>query len=240
MLGTWLSSGSPVVAEVAAQFSFDWFLLDMEHGSGSEEQLLETLRAMSGTSARLIVRVPGLLPEMIGRVLDRGADGIMLPHVSNARQAEDCVKAMRYPPYGARGYSSSIRAYNYGLDVPQDPSAVKPFFMAQIEDAEGVENAKEIAAVDGVDILFVGPADLKLALSNQPADGNGMDYDNALLAVAESVRRHGKNAGILMRNRNDFEYLKNMGYSCIAVDSDLGILKKGYQSLVEWSKQVKE
>lgn len=236
-LGTWLSSGSPVVSEVAAQFSFDWFLLDLEHGSGSEEQLLEAFRAMSDSPAKLIVRVPGLLPELIGRILDRGADGIMLPHVSNAQQAEQCVKAMRYLPFGIRGYSSSVRAYNYGLHVPSDPSDVKPIFMAQIEDTAGVRNANEIAAVDGVDILFVGPADLKLALSHQSTDDKSLDYESALTKVSEASKQHGKNAGILMRNMDDFDNLKKMKYSCIAVDSDLGILKKGYQHILNQLKK---
>jgi|SRR5690606_6322781 len=236
-LGTWLSSGSPVVSEIAAQFSFDWFLLDMEHGNGSEEQLLEALRAMSNSPARLIVRVPGLLPDMIGRVLDRGADGIMLPHVSDVRQAEDCVKAMRYLPHGTRGFSSSVRAYNYGLRVPADPSAVRPIFMAQIEDAEGVRCAKDIASVDGVDVLFVGPADLRLALSHQPDDARALTYESALVSVSESARQYGKKAGILMRNMDEFEHLKRLEYSCIAVDSDLGIIKKGYQHILEQLKK---
>lgn len=236
ILGTWLSSGSPIVSEVAAQFSFNWFLLDMEHGSGSEEQLMETLRAMSGTPARLIVRVPGFLPEVIGRVLDRGADGIMLPHVTDAQQAEDCVKAMYYPPFGTRGYSSSVRAYNYGLQVPRDISAVKPIFMAQIEDGSGVRGAEEIAAVPGVDVLFVGPNDLKLALSHQPTSET-LSYEDALKKVSESAKKSGKKAGLLMRRIDDFDQLKKLGYSCIAVDSDLGILKRGYQDLLEQLKK---
>ena len=232
-LGTWLSTGSPVVAEIAGQFSFDWFLLDLEHGGGAEAQLTETLRAMSGCAAKLIVRVPYLLPDMIGRVLDRGADGIMLPHVTDAQQARECAKAMRYLPHGTRGYSSSVRAYNYGLRVPLDPTEVKPIFMAQIEDAEGVRNAKEIAAVDGVDVLFVGPADLKLALRHQPTENEALTYEDALTTVSESAKAHGKKSGILMRSIGDFEQLKKSGYSCIAVDSDMGILKRGYQQLLE-------
>lgn len=236
-LGTWLSSGSPVVSEVAAQFSFDWFLLDMEHGNGSEEQLLEAIRAMASSPARLIVRVPGLLPDMIGRVLDRGADGIMLPHVTSAQQAKDCVQAMRYLPNGRRGFSSSVRAYKYGLQVPKDPSEVRPIFMAQIEDAAGVRASKEIAAVDGVDVLFVGPADLKLALSHQPTNKNALDYERSLAIVSKSAKQHTKRAGILMRNIADFDHLKELEYRFIAVDSDLGILKRGYQQLL---KQLKD
>ena len=236
-LGTWLSSGAPVVSEMAAQFSFDWFLLDLEHGSGSEEQLLQSLRAMSESPARLIVRVPGFLPEMIGRVLDWGADGIMLPHVSSAQQAIDCVAAMRYPPVGWRGYSSTVRAYRYGLDSPENPQEVKPLCFAQIEDVEGVRNVHDIAAVDGVDVLFVGPADLKLALNHQPPE-HAIDFEEALRQVAAAAKVYGKKAGILLRDRHDFVNLLSIGYSCIAIDSDLGILRKGYQGLMAWYKQV--
>ena len=235
-LGTFLSLGSPVVAEVAAEFPFNWFLLDMEHGSGSEEQVFEAIRAMAASSAHVIVRVPGLLPDVIGRVLDRGADGIMLPHVSNAKQAEACVQAMRYVPRGTRGFSSSVRAYGYGLRVPSDLNQVNPIFIAQIEDVAGVKSAHEIAAVDGVDVLFVGPADLRLTLNQQVGDQQ-LSYEDSLAIVAEAARAHGKKAGILMRDMGDFDHLKNRGYRCIAVDSDLAILRRGYQEIL---KRLKE
>ncbi|SFC52439.1 2-dehydro-3-deoxyglucarate aldolase/4-hydroxy-2-oxoheptanedioate aldolase [Parapedobacter composti] len=236
-LGTWLSVGSPVVAELAAQFSFSWLLLDLEHGSSPEAALPGLLRATAGGEAAAIVRVPELHAATIARVLDWGADGIMLPHVSSAQQAADCVAAMRYPPAGHRGYSTTVRAYRYGMEPSADPTAVRPLFLAQIEDAEGVRHAYDIAAVEGVDVLFVGPGDLKLALAHQP-DADAISFEDALRQVAGAAEAHGKQAGILLRNRDDFTNLASLGYRCMAIDSDLGILRKGYQDILAWYEQL--
>lgn len=238
-LGTWLSIGSPVVTDLAAQFSFDWFLLDLEHGSAPEAQLPELLRTIGERESCAIVRVPELQAATIARVLDWGADGIMLPHVTSARQAAECVAAMRYPPMGHRGYSTTVRTYRYGLEPPVDPRDVKPLFLAQIEDVAGVRHAHEIAAVEGVDILFVGPGDLKLALAHQPA-GNKLGFQEALEQVADAAKVHGKQAGILLRNKDDFANLASLGYRCMAVDSDLAILRKGYQDIITWYKQLND
>lgn len=230
-LGTWLSTGSSVIAELASQFSFDWFLLDLEHGSFSESQLMSQMRSI--TNAHIIVRVPDLTPSLISRVLDWGADGIMLPHVSSPQQARDCVSAMRYPPFGNRGYSSTVRAYQYGLEAPSNPSEVKPICIVQIEDRQGVLKANEIASVEGVDMLFVGPADLKLDLSYQSSN-SPLEFNDALLIVAEAAKDHRKRSGILLREKSLYLDLKNIGYTCLAVDSDLGLLRKGYTELINW------
>lgn len=236
-LGTWLSSGSPVIAELASQFPFDWLLFDLEHGSSPESLLLDQLRASANNTTRAIVRVPALQPTTIARVLDWGADGIMLPHVSSADQAAECVSAMYYPPMGHRGYSTTVRAYKYGLRRPVDPMDVKPICIAQIEDPEGVRNAGKIAAVEGIDILFVGPVDLRLALNHQHID-NAIGFDEALQQVAEAAKEYGKQAGILLRSLSDVNRIKQLGYSCIAVDSDLAILRKGYADIISNAAQT--
>jgi|SRR5690606_26028064 len=236
-LGTWISSGSPVVAELAGQFPFDWLLVDFEHGAASLAVLPEILRAVCRGNPAIIVRVPELNAAVIARVLDWGADGIMLPHVSSAQEAIDCVAAMRYPPVGRRGYSSTVRAYGYGMESPADPQEVKPLCFVQIEDVTGVQQADEIAAVDGVDILFVGPADLRLSLRHQPSTG-AINFDDAVRRVAEAAKTHGKKAGMLLRDRNSLDDIRSIGYVCVAIDSDLGILRTGYKSLFEWFKQI--
>lgn len=229
--GSFLSTGSVVVTEIAAQFPFKWLLLDMEHGGVTEDSLADHLRLFTNKDIASIVRVPSIDPVLIGKVLDAGTDGIMVPHVMSAEQIEACVKAMYYYPRGNRGFSSSTRQYAYGLNIPDDISDNnKPLLFAQIEDVEGVLNAKAIAAVKEVDVLFVGPADLKLALKySAPA---GLSYERALELVAEAASAHNKKAGILVRDRKILGQIKQQGYSCIAIDSDIAILRAGYQSII--------
>jgi len=229
-LGTWLSIGSSVIAEVAAESGFDWLLFDMEHGFGSEESLFAQLVATKGTRSAAIVRVGAPHPDLILRVLDRGADGIMVPHVSTAEEAERCVQAAHYPPRGRRGYSRSVRACNYGLQPPE--TKIPPLVVAQIETIEGVKNAHAIAAVDGVDVLFVGPADLNFDLNARP-DQCPTDYAGCLELVATAAAEHGKQCGILLRNKADMEALQQLGFTLMAVDSDLGILRNQYQTILK-------
>ncbi|RRB02514.1 HpcH/HpaI aldolase family protein [Larkinella rosea] len=223
--GTWLSIGSPVIAELAAACGFDWLLFDLEHGCLTESGLLANLQAAKREGVRLIVRVGSMDSALIARVLDWGASGIMLPHVSTAEQARECVKAMNYPPIGTRGYSSSARSFSYGLHVQQN-TLQQPLFIPQIENEEGVLKAESIAAVDGVDILFVGPADLKLDLSiRRPTPP--ISYETALQQVSLAAKNQQKQAGILVRNRDDLPALKHWGYSCLAIGSDLGMIRDG-------------
>ncbi len=230
-LGSWLSIGSPVIAELAGECGFNWVLIDLEHGCGGEAALLGQLQSLRGTGTAAIVRVGAPQSDLIGRVLDWGADGIMVPHVSNAEEAEACVRAMRYPPEGGRGVSRSVRAYGYGLRPPVAGVVVQPLLFAQIESAEAVENARAIAAVEGVDVLFVGPADLRYDLEAHPAQG-ARDFDACLREVATAANVAGKQCGILLRNAGEVAKVRGLGFTQIAIDSDLGILRAGYQKIV--------
>src|SRR5262245_8233294 len=118
-VGTWLSIGSPVIAELAAESGFDWLLFDLEHGCAPEAWLFAQLQALRGTNVAAIVRVGALHADLIGRVLDWGADGIMVPRISSVADAEACVQAANYPPRGRRGFSRTVRATNYGLRSPE-------------------------------------------------------------------------------------------------------------------------
>ncbi|MCX6907639.1 MAG: aldolase/citrate lyase family protein [Verrucomicrobia bacterium] len=232
-LGTWLSIGSPVVAELAANSGFDWLLFDLEHGCGSEAALLPQLQAIHGSGAAAIVRVGAPYPDLIARVLDWGADGLMIPHVSTAAEAETCVQAAHYPPRGRRGFSGTVRAYGYGLRLPADGEPLrKPLIMAQIETIEAVENVREIAQVDGVDVLFVGPSDLSFDLKARPKLAK-RDYAACLKHVTAAAAKAGKSCGILTRAAAELPALRKQGFDWLAVDSDLAILRNGYRKLVE-------
>jgi 2-dehydro-3-deoxyglucarate aldolase/4-hydroxy-2-oxoheptanedioate aldolase len=234
LLGTWLSIGSPVIAELAAESGFDWLLFDLEHGCGSEAALLGQLQALRSTSAAAIVRVGAPHADLIARVLDWGADGIMVPHVSTAAEAEACVRAMRYPPHGTRGFSRSVRAYGYGLRPPDAASLPQPLLFAQVETLEAVENARAIAAVDGVDgvdVLFVGPADLQFDLGTR-AESATRTFADCLRHVAQAAAEADKLCGILVRDRAELPRLRELGFTHLAIDSDLGILRAGWQRIM--------
>lgn len=224
--GTFISSGSATVAELASLCGLDWLLLDMEHGALTEATLLENLRAVAGRDVFSVVRVPTHEAGLIGRVLDRGAHAIMAPHVESAAQAESLVRAMCYAPTGDRGYSRTVRAYDYGLVAPE--SVERPLLFAQIESFAGVENVEAIARVPGVDVLFVGPADLKLSLATHNAS---ITYDGALARVLAAAKSAGIHTGILARDRADVPNLLAMGFTKIAVDSDLALLRSGFASI---------
>lgn len=232
LLGTWLSIGSPVIAELAAESGFDWLLFDLEHGCGSDASLFGNLQAIKGTKAAGVVRVGAPHPDLVLRALDWGAEGIMVPHVASAAEAEACVQTIHYPPRGRRGMSRTIRAYNYGLNPPTIRAArISPVLMVQIETLQAVERVDDIAAVDGVDVLFVGPGDLIFDISVRGGGENLIE--ESLEKVAAAARAAKKPAGILLRNPEEVERFRQMGFSHIAIDSDLAILRAGYQRLME-------
>lgn len=235
-IGTWLSIGSPVIAELAALSRFDWVLIDLEHGSGVEAAVPEQLRGLSGSKTQGIVRVGAPHADLIARVLDWGADGIMVPHVNSAEEAEAIVRAAHYPPRGRRGYSRTVRVHDYGLRAPDSTAA--PLIMAQIETYDAVEASAEIATVDGIDVLFVGPADLQHDLRHRSppvAD----DFESCLERVITAAENAGKTAGILVRDTTELPRRSSQGFLHLAVQSDLGILRDAYRQLLEVARSAK-
>jgi 2-keto-3-deoxy-L-rhamnonate aldolase RhmA len=230
-LGTWLSLGSPAMAELAALCGFDWVLIDLEHGCDTEAAVPNQLRALRNSQAKAIVRVGAHHADLISRVLDWGADGIMVPHVNTAAQAEHIVQAAHYAPRGHRGVARTVRACDYGLKPPPTEGA-KPIIMAQIETVEAMRNVEAISRVDGLSVLFVGPADLQYDLKHH-ADPAVGDYSACLQKVTTRAKSAGLTAGILLRDASDVAPHRELGFSHIAVYSDLSLVRKGWQQLLE-------
>lgn len=226
-LGTWLSIGSPVIAELAGLAGFDWVLLDLEHGCASEASLPDQLRALKGSSTPGIVRVGAPHPDLIARVLDWGADGIMVPRVESEETAASIVSAACHAPRGKRGFSRTVRATGYGFGAHPG----NPILMAQIETVAGVAAAPAIAAVEGITTLFVGPADLRHDLEHS-SSLEVSDYDSCLAQILGAAREAGKEAGILVRDPVGVADYAERGFTRLAVDSDLAILRHTYQTLV--------
>lgn len=227
-IGTWLQTGSSVVAELADASGFDWLLIDLEHGCGTDVAVLPQLQAIR--RAAPIVRVAAPHPENISRALDWGAAGIMVPMVSTVEKAEACLRAMHFPPRGDRGLARMVRGFDYGLR-PAEAEMPRPVFFAQIETIEAVENAREIAAVDGVDVLFIGPMDLQLQIHSYPERAT-RDYAACLKEVAAAAESAGKACGLLLRQTEDTTALQALGFTHLAIETDITVLREGYRQLL--------
>lgn len=225
--GTFLNLGSPLSARMAAQLGFDWVLIDLEHGACTEATLPGLLVAVEGTDCSPVVRVVSNDQDSIKRALDMGAVGVMVPYVSSAEEAEAAVSFTRYPPTGRRGVASSTIATGFGVCTDQYHRAAPQnvLTVVQIETREAVENADAIAAVDGVDVLFVGPLDLSFNLGC-PKQFDHPDLRAATDRVIAACRSQNKAAGILASAENAEDYIER-GFTFVAVGSDGGALREG-------------
>lgn len=235
-MGMWLNLGSAVSAEIAALAGYDWVLVDLEHGSGDYRDLAQQLWALQAGETSAIVRVTALSPPDIKRVLDLGPHGIMLPNIGNVDQALSAVQAVRIPPLGARGAATSTRAsgYGYGYEAYVRESNSSLLLAVQIESVEGLANAAGIAAVDGIDVLFVGPLDLSVSMGIRDPRQDER-FRQALVSVVEAAHRSRKSVGILARNEAEVELYLSMGFRLLASGSDRGMLasamRKGADTL---------
>ena len=206
--------------EIAADTGFDWLLIDLEHGSGSLAELRGMLLACRGSTAAPIVRIRSVDPDTIKFVMDSGAAGIMFPYVSTVEDAQRAVNCIKYPPDGSRGVAGAIRATDYGRNWKTyfEEANRNSLVVVQIETPEAVEASAEIAAVEGVDVLFVGPLDLSVNL-RCPGDFGQPHFIEALTKVVQACSAHGKTAGILTKTGFEQQH-RELGFRFVAVGSD--------------------
>ncbi|MBO3085684.1 HpcH/HpaI aldolase family protein [Cellulomonas fengjieae] len=234
LTGMWVCTGSPLVAEICAGSGLDWLLVDMEHSPNGLESVLAQLQAIAAYPVTPVVRVPTGDVVTIKQVLDLGAQNLLVPMVSSAQQAQAVVEAVRYPPRGRRGVGSALarsarwnRVEGYLQDADRHVSLV-----VQIETAEGVEAAADIAAIDGVDGVFVGPSDLAASMRLL----GRQDHPDVVAAVHrtfEAVRAAGKPVGV-----NAFDPALARGYvgagaTFVLVGADVTLLARGSEALAE-------
>jgi 2-keto-3-deoxy-L-rhamnonate aldolase RhmA len=233
LCGTFLNLGSPITVEIAGLAGFDWVLIDHEHGPGGEDTLLHQLHAASATPTFPVVRIAANETPRFKRVLDQGAFGVMVPYVSTATEAKAAVAAMRYPPHGIRGVAKFNRGAGFGGDFEEYYRHAHERLLAviQIETPEAVQNADEIAATDGVDVLFVGPTDLSYNMGMRD-QLESPPFVDALKRVSEAARRHGKAAGILVHSNALVPRVRELGYTFVALGSDGGAVRAGLLSFV--------
>ncbi len=233
LAGTFVNVGSATAVEITAGVGFDWILIDLEHGSGSLADLRSMLLACRGSSAAPVVRIRSVDPDTVKFVMDSGAAGIMFPFVSSVEEARRAVASIKYPPLGMRGVAGVIRATDYGRRWKRYFSEAneKSLVVVQIETREAVAAADEIAAVEGVDVLFVGPLDLSVSLG-YPGEYDRPESIEAYQKVIAACERHGKTAGILSRP-NLVEQQKKLGFRFVALGSDSGAILAGMQQYLD-------
>lgn len=230
MAGAWCNLASSITTEMAARAGFDWILIDQEHGPGDNLTLLSQLQAIGGRPSAAIVRIAWNERVRFKRALDLGASGIMIPYIETAEEAALAVAYLRYPPEGQRGVAASPRATAFGAEFETYFSQSNGNLLAvtQIETGKAVANAGEIAAVDGVDVLFVGPLDLSVSLG-LPGRFEDPEYREILARVASTARNAGKAAGILLPSTQLIDMVYEMGFRFVAVGNDGGMVMQGMQ-----------
>ncbi|MDO9418367.1 HpcH/HpaI aldolase family protein [Pararhizobium sp.] len=231
-LGIWCSLATALTTELVAGSGPGWLLIDGEHSPNDLRTIMSQLQVVAAFACEGVVRLPSDDANLIKQAMDIGARSLMIPNVRTADQARAIVGAMTYAPNGCRGFSVAHRANAFGRIAGYHAKAGERQLLAvQIECATGVANAADIAAVPGVDVLFVGPGDLS---TNLGAMGNpGADHVQAAIAsVQAAAAAAGKASGILAPVKADADRYIAAGFTMVAVGSDLGLLARGSDALV--------
>jgi 4-hydroxy-2-oxoheptanedioate aldolase len=230
--GCWLNLGSPVTAEIVGLAGFDWVLIDLEHGAGGETDVAPQLQALAHTPAAAVVRVESAASQRIHRVLDMGAEGIMCPRISNSEEARQIVRALHYPPLGTRGVAKMVRATGFGSDFAEYYQNARDNILGvvQIETLAVLDHLDEIAALDGVDVLFIGPADLSMELGIF-GQFDHPKFKAALDATVAAARKAGKATGILFFNPHEYRMYHELGIRMIACGADAAFVSDGARRL---------
>jgi 4-hydroxy-2-oxoheptanedioate aldolase len=230
-IGLWSTLTSPVATEVVAGSGFDWVLLDTEHAPNDVNGVHRQLQAMQGSAASAVVRPYWNDAVLFKRLLDIGVQSLLVPFVQNADEARLAVAATRYPPQGMRGVATTIRANRYGrakdyLHRAHDEICV----IVQVETPQAIANVEAIAAVDGVDGLFIGPSDLAASMGHLGDNGHA-DVRGEIERAIRRIRATGKCAGILAPVEADARHWLELGCLFVGVGNDTGILARQTEAL---------
>jgi len=234
LIGVFSDLASPLAAELCGQAGFDWIILDLEHGAATEADLLALLYAAGTTPMTALVRPQSAERLRVGRALDLGAAGIMLPQLQSIDQVREAVAYLRYPPIGQRGVALRTRGAGMGALGHADVAGVvneRIVGIVQIESPGAVKDADAIAALDEVDVLFVGPADLSHGLG-APGQFEAPTYQAALRSVVEACERHGKAAGILIYDAAALPRHLELGFRFIGLGSEGAFVSAGARAML--------
>lgn len=232
-IGLWASIPSSYTAEVIAGAGFDWVLLDTEHTPADIETVLGQLQAVAGYPATTpVVRVPWNDMVTIKRYLDTGVQTLLIPQVTTVEEAKNAVRYARYPGFGVRGVAGSTRATRFGRIRNYFRNAdAEICVLLQLESDEALRSLEAIAAIDGVDGIFIGPADLHASLGHL----GELSHDQVMPVIDDAIvriARAGKAPGILTASEEHARHWLKLGANFVAVGADVGILARGADALV--------
>lgn len=226
VLGAWINGDSAATAEVVGEAGFDYINIDMQHGLADYASVVDAMRALEPSSSTITCRVPWNEPGIIGRVLDAGAMGVIIPMVNTVEQAQRAVAACRYPPDGARSFGPIRAARVNGPDYHATANS-RVACIPMIETVEALSNLEGILAVPGIDAVYVGPADLSLSLGLEPrGDHDDEGFHGALTSIIEACDRRGIVPGI-HANPDIATKRLDQGFRMVTVTSDLQALADG-------------
>jgi 2-keto-3-deoxy-L-rhamnonate aldolase RhmA len=228
-IGIFAGLGSPMAAEVAAAAGVDWVLVDCEHGAASDDVVSATVVATGGYGVPTLVRVESAEHIRIGRALDAGAAGVMIPRSESADDVRAVIRHFDYPPVGDRGVASYNRAARWGMDTEALSGDRRAAAIIQIETTGALEDVDEIASIPGVDLLFVGPLDLSYSLGI-PRQFDHADFLDALDRVVQAGNRAKVATGILAPTVDAARAYRARGFQFIALSSDSVLLATTIQS----------
>jgi 4-hydroxy-2-oxoheptanedioate aldolase len=231
-LGLWSSLSSNYTVEVIAGSGFDWILIDTEHSPNDLESVLAQLQAAAPYPTHPIVRVAWNDTVLIKRYLDAGVQSLLVPFVQNADEARAAVAATRYPPLGVRGVAGTTRANRFGRVPDYARRAHEELcVLLQVETRQALDNIEEICAVEGVDGVFIGPADLHASLGHTGETGNPAVVPMIEDAIRR-IRKAGKAPGVLTGVEAEVRRYIAAGCLFTAVGSDVGVLARGTEQLL--------
>jgi 4-hydroxy-2-oxoheptanedioate aldolase len=228
LFGLFLDLGSPFSAEICARAGYDWLVVDLEHGAGTEAGLVGLLQSVEVGGSVPLVRPQSGERLRIGRALDLGAAGIVVPRLESAAEAREAVTYLRYPPAGVRGVALRTRGAGMGTVGHGDVARIDERIVGivQIESVGALREADAIAAIDGVDVLFVGPADLSHSLG-VPGRFDDETYLAALRTVVDACAAHGKSAGILVYDTAVVARHLELGFRFVGIGADGAFVGNG-------------
>jgi len=244
VVGAFVMLGSPGGAELLARAGLDWLIVDCEHGTGTEADVLAQLYAiesageLGGRLTAALVRPEEGTRLRVGRALDMGAEGLMIPRLETVEEVRRVISWFRYPPDGVRGLALGTRGAEQGEVGHGDVRRLNARLLGiiQVESGAAVAAAGETAGIDGVDVLFVGPTDLSHALG-VPGRFDDPLFTAALETVVAACRAHGKAPGILLRRLDDLDRYLELGFTFVGLGSDGAFVADGARAAVAAARQ---
>lgn len=238
-IGLWLGLADPYAAELAANAGFDWLLIDGEHAPNDLRGLLGQLQAVAPYASQPVIRPVVGDTALIKQLLDIGAQTLLVPMVESAEQASQLVRAMRYPPLGVRGVGSALARASRWNSIPGylDAADAQMCLLVQVENLAGLAQLDAIAAVEGVDGVFIGPADLSAAMGHRGNPGHP-EVQAAIEDAIQRIRQAGKAAGILSADQALARRYLELGATFVAVGVDTTLLMRSLQTLAASFKTI--